>query len=153
MANAQSTAGIQLKYAVEATAAGTRPTTGYTAVTGISSIPAIGEDVNTIDVTPLDETSMKRYIDGLRDNGGAIAMKAFDSSALRTAWTACMTAYSGLTANKGMWFEISIPGLDSFYIPAKPVELGFGGAEVDSALEVTVNICPQGALVQATAST
>jgi hypothetical protein len=55
-----------------------------------------------------------------------------------------------------MWFEIAYPAdseLDSFYVPAKPLPLGFGGAEVDSVLENNANILPQGDYTFAAAST
>ena len=42
MANELSSAGVKLKYAVEATA-GTRPTAGYTALGGLVEIPDIND--------------------------------------------------------------------------------------------------------------
>lgn len=155
MANAVSTAGMLVKYAVEATA-GTRPTTGYTAIPGCKAIPAMFNDPNTLQSTPLSATKNHTYIDGLGDSGGAIAITVNDYAEFRTAWEACVTAYEGLTGGKGMWFEIAYPSdstLDSFYVPAKPLPLGFGGAEVDSVLENNANILPQGDYLFAAAST
>ena len=154
MANALSTAGMLVKYAVE-TAAGTRPTTGYTAIPGCKTIPAIFNDPNTLQSTPLSAVKNHTYIPGLNDSGGAVALTVNDYPAFRTAWNAAVTAYAGLTGGKQMWFEIYYPdsGMDSFYFPGQPLELGFGGAEVDSVLENNANILPEGDYLFAAAST
>ena len=58
-----------------------------------------------------------------------------------------VAAYAALTGGKAMWFEIAYPEgseLESFYFPAEPLPLGFGGAEVDSVLENNMNLSPQG---------
>lgn len=146
MANAVSTAGMLLKYAVETTA-GTMPTTGFTAIPGCKAIPALFNDPNTLQSTPLSAIKNHTYIEGLGDSGGAISITVNDYDAFRTAWEACVTAYAGLTGGKEMWFEVAYPagsGLQSFYFPGKPLPLGFGGAEVDSVLENNANIVPTG---------
>ena len=155
MALELSTIGVSLGYAVETTA-GTRPTTGYTTIPGCKAIPAMFNDPNTLQSTPLSATKNHTYIDGLGDSGGAFAITVNAYDAFRTAWEACVTAYDGLTGGKQMWFEIAYPAdseLDSFYVPAKPLPLGFGGAEVDSVLENNANILPQGDYTFAAAST
>ena len=155
MANAVSTAGMLVKYAVEATA-GTRPTSGYTLIPGVKAIPAIFNDPNMLQSTPLSATKNHTYIEGLNDSGGAIQLTVNDYDAFRTAWTACVAAFDELTGGKTMWFEIAYQdgsNLDSFYFPAQPLALGFGGAEVDSVLENNLNLAPQGDYIFATAST
>ena len=155
MANAISTAGMLVKYAVESTA-GTRPTSGFTTIPGCKAIPAIFNEPNTLDSTPLSATKNKTYIAGLNDSGGAIAVTVNDYAAFRTAWETCVSAFAGLTGGKQMWFEIAYPTgstLDSFYFPGEPLALGFGGADVDSVLENNANILPQGDYLFATAST
>ncbi len=155
MANAVSTAGMLVKYCVEATA-GTRPASGYTTIPGCKAIPEMFNDPNMLQSTPLSATKNHTYIEGLGDTGGAIAITVNDYEEFRTAWEGCITAYSGLTGGKGMWFEIAYPSgsnLDSFYFPGKPLPLGFGGAEVDSVLENNANIAPQGDYEFASAST
>lgn len=155
MANAVSTAGMLVKYAVETTA-GTRPTTGYTTIPGCKAIPGIFNDPNTLQSTPLSATKNHTYIEGLNDSGGAIQITVNDYDAFRTAWETCVSAYAALTGGKGMWFEVSYPAsssLDSFYFPGKPLPLGFGGAEVDSVLENNANIVPTGDYTFAAAST
>ena len=155
MANAISTAGMNLKYAVETTA-GTRPTTGYTTIPGCKAIPEIFNDPNTLQTTPLSVTKNHTYIAALNDSGGSISVTVNDYSAFRTAWSTCVSAYTSLTGGKAMWFEIAYPsgsGLDSFYFPGEPVELGFGGADVDPVLENNANIVPTGDFTFASAST
>ena len=49
-----STAGIHLKYAVEATK-GTRPTTGYTDLPGVKTIPNMNPSPDTLETTDLNE--------------------------------------------------------------------------------------------------
>ena len=154
MANALSSAGMLVKYKVESTA-GTRPTVNYTAIPGCKSIPALFNDPNTLDSTPLEATKNKTYIPGLSDSGGSVAITVNDDPAFRTAWNACVTAYEGLSGGKQMWFEFYYPdsGMDSFFFPGQPLPLGFGGADVDSVLENNANIVPVGDYLFASAST
>lgn len=153
MAVELSTAGIMVKYCMEATA-GTRPTTGYTQIPGVKSIPDMNPEPAQLDVTPLDETVQHRYIPGLKDPGGAIGLTCNYYADFVTAWEAMMTAYTALTGGKGMWVEFSIPTMtNSFYFRAVPSVLGFGGAEVDSVLEITAYLTPNSAPVWAAAST
>lgn len=146
MANALSTAGIQVKWAAYAA---TRPTSGYTQIHGVKVIPAFGDEVNTLQTTPLEALVNHTYIAGLKDSGGSIGLTVNDYDALRTDWESLMTA----AGDDGVWIEIAIPNHDSFYFPAQPVELGFGGAEVDSVLENTANLIPTGDYLWAAAST
>ena len=155
MSNAVSTAGMNVRYAVEQTA-GTRPTTAYTTIPGCKAVPAIFNDPNMLQSTPLSATKNHTYIEGLNDSGGSIAITVNDYSAFRTAWNACVAAYGNLTGGKQMWFEIAYQDgsdLDSFYFPGQPLALGFGGAEVDSVLENNANIAPTGDYTFAAAST
>lgn len=158
MANAVSTAGMTIKYCVEASS-GTRPTVNYTTIPGCKAIPAIFNDPNMLQSTPLSATKNHTYIEGLNDSGGSIQITVNDYKEFRTAWDNCVSAYSTAQAGnpaKGMWFEIcyqSGSDLDSFYFPGKPLPLGFGGAEVDSVLENNANIAPTGDYIFAAAST
>lgn len=155
MPNAVSTAGMLVKYAVETTA-GTRPTTGYTLIPGVKAIPAIFNDPNMLQSTPLSATKNHTYIRGLDDSGGSIQLTVNDYDEFRTAWETCVDAYAALDGGKAMWFEIAYQdgsNLDSFYFPGEPLALGFGGAEVDSVLENNMNIAPQGDYTFAAAST
>lgn len=153
--NGIGTMGMTVKYAVETTK-GTRPTTGYTEIPEVKNLPAFADTVNSLQTTPLSATKNHTYTPGLSDSGGSIAITVNDCAAFRTAHAAMMTAYAALTGGKQMWFEFVYPAnstMDSFFISGEPVELGFGGAEVDSVLENTMNILPTGDFVFATAST
>lgn len=155
MANAVSTAGMNVLWAVEQVK-GTRPTTAYTIIPGCKAVPALFNDPNMLQTTPLSAKKNHTYIEGLNDSGGSIAITVNDYEEFRTSWNACVAAYGNLTGGKQMWFEISYPegsNLDSFYFPGEPLPLGFGGAEVDSVLENNANIAPQGDYVFAAAST
>lgn len=155
MADAFSSAGTLVKYAVEATA-GTRPTSGFTTIPGATAVPAIFNEPNTLQSTPLSATKNHTYIKGLNDSGGAIGITVNDYPAFRTAWDTCVAAYAALTGGKKMWFEIAYPvgsNLDSFYMPGEPIDLGFGGADVDAVLSNNAPILPQGDYLFAAAST
>lgn len=137
-----STAGILLKYAAETTA-GTRPTTGYTTVPNIKSTADFNPEPNTLEVTDLSDLVWKRYIEGLRDPGGAMSFTANLTSAFKTAWETLVSAYeTALASSKLVWFEIMVPTIGSFYFAGKPAELGINGYETDAVAEINVYITP-----------
>lgn len=137
-----SSAGVLLKYCVEANA-GTRPTTGYTTLPNIKSIPDFNPEPSALEVTDLSDTVWKRYIDGLKDIGGSLSFGANFTSAFKTAWEALVTAY---TTGKGnglaTWFEVYVPNFGSFFFAGNPQTLGLPSVEVDSVFEGNVYIVP-----------
>lgn len=141
-----STAGVQLLYAVEATA-GERPTTGYTRIKGIKSTPSLNPSPESLETTTLDETEYKTYIDGLKDIGGAIEFTFNLTEELITTWDALMAEYeSAKTSNKATWFTIVVPGLTkSFYFTGNPSAMGLPETSVSSVLEITNYITPTNA--------
>lgn len=147
-ANAISTAGMTVKWKLGTDAGLTVPTGAFTEIPGVKALPALGDEVNALQSTPLSAKYIHTYVPGLRDSGGAIQLTVNDYSAFRAAWTAIITAYKDTTGNANgypIWFEYCYPedsDLDSFYIPAIPQELGFGGAEVDQVLENNACILP-----------
>jgi hypothetical protein len=137
-----STAGVALKYAVETTA-GTRPTTGYTAIPSIKETPDFNPEPSTLEVTDLSDLVWKRYIAGLKDPGGALSFTANLTSAFKTAWEALVSAYeTGIAASKSTWFEIAVPTVGSFYFTGIPSELGINGMSVDEVAEIEVYVTP-----------
>lgn len=146
-----STAGIRIGFATESTA-GTKPS-AYTNLKNPKSIPDMNPEPNTLDVTSLNDTEWKRYIPGLKDIGGAIGITFGASDAFHTAWkTLCSTAATAKAQGKATWFVFYIPGYtESFFMTAEPVMYGMPAAEVDSVLDVTVNIVPTGNFGWATA--
>ena len=138
---ALSSAGIKFLYCAETTA-GTRPTTGYTQIKGFKSIPDFNPEPNNLETTPLDETTWKTYIPGLKDVGGALAFTANLTGAFETAWSTMVSAEAALTGGKAMWFEVCIPNFKSFFFTGKPVSLGMSAIDVDSVLEIEAYITP-----------
>ena len=138
-----STAGVSVQYAMESSA-GTRPTTGYTALTGITAIPDINPEPGSLETTTLDETEWRTYIPGLKDPGGALAFSANNTEQFQTEWAAMVEEYeSGQSTNLSMWFAVVIPGLTkSFYFAGAPSPLGLSAVEVDSVLTVDGYITP-----------
>ena len=137
-----STAGVALKYAVESTA-GTRPTTGYTAIPNIKQTPDFNPEPSTLEVTDLADLVWKRYIAGLKDPGGAMSFTANLTAAFKTAWETLVSAYeTGIASSKQTWFEINVPTVGSFYFAGIPSELGINGMSVDEVAEITVYVTP-----------
>ena len=141
-----STAGVQLWYAVEATA-GTRPTSGYTRILGIKSTPSLNAAPDTLETTTLDELEYKTYIDGLKDLGGALEFTFNLTEDLIDAWDTLMSAYEAAkAAEKATWFTIVVPGLsESFYFTGNPSNMGLPETSVNSVLEITNYITPTNA--------
>ena len=149
-----STIGVHLRYAVEATA-GTRPTTGYTDLVGVKSIPALTSAPDTLETTTLNETEYKTYIPGLKDLGGALSFTFNLSQDLKTAWDTLVTNYeTGIAANKETWFEVVVPGLtQSVFFKGQPSPMGLPEMGVNSVAEVENSITPTAAPIWADKST
>lgn len=143
MAIELSTAGVSVQYAVEGTA-GTRPTTGYTTLTGMKSIPSLNPAPDTIETTDLSQLEFKTYIDGLKDVGGALEFTANLTAAFMTLWETLVSAYeTGKESSKATWFAIVIPGLSkAFYFRGNPAAMGMPAVEVNNVLETSVYITP-----------
>lgn len=137
-----STAGVLLKYAVEATA-GTRPTTGYTQVPSIKAIPDFNPEPESLEVTDLSDTEWRRYIAGLKDPGGALSFTANLTTAFKTAWETLVTAATTAAASsKATWFEIMVPNFGSFYFAGIPSPLGMSAMDVNAVLEIEAYVTP-----------
>lgn len=151
MAIELSTAGILVGYAAEATA-GTKPA-AFTKIPGAKSLPDLSGEPSALETTPLDATEWKTYIAGLKDAGGTLQITFNLTAELQTKWAALVSAYETAAAEeKATWFEFYIPGLtNAFYFTGVPVPLGFGGAEVDSVLEITAYVAPSGNIGWSTA--
>ena len=136
-----NTIGVSLGYAVETTA-GTRPTTGYTVLSGIKAIPDLNPEPEALDVTDLSD-AWRRYIPGVKDVGGAIAFTANFTSAFKTAWeTLVSAAETAAESNKATWFEIKVPSLGSFFFSGIPSDLGLTGMEVNAVVEIEAYVTP-----------
>lgn len=152
MAGEMTTAGIKVKYCVETTA-GTRPTASYTEIPDVISLPALDSAPEALECTPLSETVWKRYVLGLKDPGSNVDIEANDTTTFRTAWATMSTASATAKASsKATWFEIAIPGRDSFYFSGEPADLGFGGASINSVLTIHGYVVPNKVIGFASAS-
>ena len=79
-----STAGIKVGYGIEETA-GTKPTK-FINIPNPKSIPDTNPEPSTYDVTSLNDTTWKRYIQGLKDIGGALAITFGMSQVFLDSW-------------------------------------------------------------------
>lgn len=145
-----STAGMWLGYAAEATA-GTRPTTGYTKIPEVKSIPSFNPAPETIESTTLEETEYKTYVKGLKDLGGALEFGANMTDDLSTAWDTLLSTFdTTVAAGKKVWFCIVHPKLaEATYFTGDPSGIGLNEASVGSMAETTLYITPTGAPIRA----
>ena len=141
-----STAGVTLWYAPE-TSAGTRPTTGYTQITEIKSIPELNPEPDNLETTTLEETEWRTYIPGLKDIGGALSFTANLTEVSMGEWEAVVEAYdTAAEENLALWFCIIVPGLTkALFFTGQPSPMGMPAMEVSSVLEVNLYITPTGA--------
>ncbi len=138
-----STAGVTLLYCVESTA-GTKPTTGFTKISGIKSVPDMNVEPEALQSTTLEATRYHTYVEGLRDIGGSLAFGANLTEVLMDEWEDVIDAYETAAAsNKATWFAIVVPGLtNALYFTGKPAELGMPAMEVNAVLETQLYITP-----------
>lgn len=141
-----STAGMSLQYAVETTA-GTRPTSGYTIIPEIKSMPSFNPAPETIESTTLLETEFKTYVKGLKDLGGALEYTANLTDDLIDFWADLLSDYEdAVSAGKAMWFAVVHPKLkQATYFTGEPAQLGFNEASVSAMAETTLYITPNSA--------
>lgn len=144
-----STAGVKVAYAFE-TVSGTRPTTGWTHIPGISSIPSMNESPNMINTTTLDETVEEVGVPGLKSLPSATGYTANYTNALDKQWKDVMTKYeTAKTSGLRMWLAIIIPGIDNaFYFTVEPSPLGVPGADVGSVLSIDLYITKMNEVTQ-----
>jgi hypothetical protein len=136
-----NTIGVKIGYAVE-TSAGTRPTSGITNIPDIKSIPGIDLHPSKLQVTNLVD-KYHRYITGVLDAGDDIALTANLTANLKSIWaTLVSAAASAWASGLSTWFEINIPGFDSFWFAGIPTEQGSNEMGVDAVAEATLHIVP-----------
>ena len=147
-----NTIGVKLGYKVEATA-GSRPTSSYTNIPDIKTIPGIELTPSQLEVTNLVD-KYRRYITGVLDAGDSFDIVGNLTASLKTAWATLVSAANTAWASgKSTWFEISIPGFDSFYFAGVPTEMGFNEMGVDAVAEASLHIIPNQIAGWDTAST
>lgn len=141
-----STAGMYLCYAVETTK-GTRPTSGYTLIPEIKTMPSFNPAPDTIDSTTLLETEYRTYVEGLKDLGGSLEYGANLTADLIEVWETCNSAHDAAVAeDKATWFAVVHPKLaKAVFFQGDPSPLGLNEASVGSMAETTLYITPNSA--------
>jgi len=149
MSQRVSTAGMYLAYAVGA--ANSRPTSGYTTIPEVKSMPSFNPSPETIESTTLAETEYKTYVEGLKDLGGALEFGANLTDDLVTFWETMLAAYDDAVAvGNVMWFVIAHPKLaKATYFQGDPAPIGINEAAVSAMAETTLYITPNSAPVMA----
>lgn len=110
--------GVKVGYGAEATAE-TKPES-LTTLTRINSIGEISIDTEAIDVSALEDY-VTRYKAGRANPSETIDVVVNVTDETTTAWEGLITAYRALTGGKGMWLEITVPGLTkAFWIRFQP---------------------------------
>ncbi len=153
MALELTTVGAKVAYAV-ATTAGTRPTTGYTDLIGLTEAPEIDLAVETLDASDLSDTKT-RYKPGRLDPGGEKTFTANNTAAFRTLWATCVSAAeTALAAGKETYFAYIVDGDDdAYYFTGMPQALGHGGLAQNSIVTCSPKIVCDDVIGYATAPT
>lgn len=113
-----STLGITFGYGTESTA-GTKPTS-FKQLTRINTIGGITIENEQIDASAIEDF-VSRYVQGRGDTGGSFPVTVNFTPDTKKEWADVISAYSGLTDGKRMWFETIIPGFDeAFFVVAQP---------------------------------
>lgn len=146
MSTRYSTAGMYLAYCVEATK-GSMPTSGYTVIPEIKTMPSFNPAPETIDSTTLLETEYRTYVEGLKDLGGALEYTANLTADLISVWASCNSAHDAAAAtDKATWFVVVHPKLgNAVFFEGDPSPLGLNEASVGSMAETTLYITPNSA--------
>lgn len=149
MSQRVSTAGMYLAYAVGA--ADNRPTSGYTTIPEVKSMPSFNPSPETIESTTLAETEYKTYVEGLKDLGGALEFGANLTDDLVDFWEDMLDAYdTAVQSGQVMWFVIAHPKLaKATYFQGDPAPIGINEASVSAMAETTLYITPNSAPMMA----
>ena len=146
MANiALTSIGVSVSYAVE-TVAGTRPTAGYTKISGLKSTPDFNQAPNTADATTFDNLEYTTKVALLKELPDTLEFNAVFGQEFANNWATLMTAYeTGRNSGLNTWFCIDIPGYDkSIFFVGQPIKMGMPAMEVNSVIEAPVYIVPIG---------
>lgn len=146
-----NTIGVKLGYAIAS--GNTRPTSGYTNIPDLKTIPGAELSPSKLEVTNLTD-KYRRFITGVIDAGDSFDLSANLTASLKTVWASLVSAAaSAWESGKSTWFEISIPNFDSFFFAGIPTEMGFNEMSVDAVAEASLHIIPNQIAGWATAST
>lgn len=138
-----STVGAKVKWAVEQD--GTRPTSGYTELVGVSSAPGFDMTPETIDVSDISDY-ITQYVEGRQDPGGDAQFTLNHSEEAITSWNNMKAAADAALVNGNrLWFEYYYPkATKSYYWSGRPLALGHGGIEQNAASTLPAHVVPNG---------
>lgn len=120
----------------------TKPTTAYTKLIGLKSIPDMNPAPNTADATTFENKVYTSKVDLLTEMPDTLEFTALLSPAMYETWEAMVASYSATTP---IWLCVDIQGLPkSIYIPVKPKSLGMPSAEANQVIEITCRVVPLG---------
>jgi len=136
-----NTIGVKIGYVFESTK-GSRPTSGVANIPDVKTIPAMELTPSKLEVTNLVD-KYKRFVTGVMDAGDDVALTCNLTASLKSVWASLVeTAASKWASGFSTWFEISIPGFDSFWFAGIPTEMGFNEMGVDAVAEASLHIIP-----------
>lgn len=117
----------------------------YSSIVPIKDYPDFFNDVNTIDVTNLQQ-AMHSYIMGLLDTGGSMD---FTANYTATDYQTVKALDDGTVKNLGLWFggtvsgdTVTPTGTDGQWNFPGYVKVGIVGKGVDDAREMTIHVVP-----------
>lgn len=135
--NALTSIGLVVAVAVETTA-GTRPVTNYYKVPGVTDLPDLDFDPDTIETTSYDNLDYKSYLPGLKDTGGVVSLEANYTEYGVGMWDGMTSTIEADTTGIKAWILVAIKGTTTrWFIPAKLVETGVPTAPVNDKVSTT----------------
>lgn len=135
--NALTSIGLVVAVAVETTA-GTRPVTNYYKVPGVTDLPDLDFDPDTIETTSYDNLDYKSYLPGLKDTGGIVSLEANYTEYGVGMWDGMTSTIEADTTGIKAWILIAIKGTTTrWFIPAKLVECGVPTAPVNDKVSIS----------------
>lgn len=135
--NALTSIGLVVAVAVETTA-GTRPVTNYYKVPGVTDLPDLDFDPDTIETTSYDNLDYKSYLPGLKDTGGIVSLEANYTEYGVGMWDDMVATIEADTTGIKAWILIAIKGTTTrWFIPAKLVECGVPTAPVNDKVSIS----------------
>ena len=148
--NALTSIGLVVAVAVETTA-GTRPVTNYYKVPGVTDLPDLDFDPDTIETTSYDNLDYKSYLPGLKDTGGVVSLEANYTEYGVGLWDGMTATIEADTTGIKAWILIAIKGTTTrWFIPAKLVECGVPTAPVNDKVSISYKLTVLGDIDKAT---
>lgn len=148
--NALTSIGLVVAVAVETTA-GTRPVTNYYKVPGVTDLPDLDFDPDTIETTSYDNLDYKSYLPGLKDTGGVVSLEANYTEYGVGMWDGMTSTIEADATGIKAWILIAIKGTTTrWFIPAKLVECGVPTAPVNDKVSISYKFTVLGDIDKAT---